>query len=201
MKIEQGKYYCTADGKKVGPMKFSGFDDWPWIVTSGNGICWRDDGCPVTSGSPRLVAEWTDDPKLWRDMTPEEKGALLLAHHEGKRIQIYRALDKMWELIKSPCWSECHAYRVHPEPKREMVDLHWRKGETEMKTIDERLMELGWVASDEASNFADFIENEGAFKGIQKGLDGELWAVFEQDSCRIQSILDLAKMLNREKQL
>ena len=70
-----------------------------------------------------------------------------------------------------------------------------------MKTIDERLTELAWMASDEAHNFADFFENEGPFKGIQKGLDGEIWAVFEQDSCRIQNILDLAKMLNREKQL
>lgn len=31
----------------------------------------------------------TNEYKLWRDMTPEEKGALLLAKHEGKRIQCF----------------------------------------------------------------------------------------------------------------
>lgn len=65
----------------------------------------------------------TDNPKTWGEMTPEEKGALLLAHHEGKLIQVYRSLDEAWESIKSPNWSECHAYRVRPEPKRETVRI------------------------------------------------------------------------------
>lgn len=64
----------------------------------------------------------TDNLKKWGGMTPEEKGALLLAHHEGKTIQVYRALDETWEKIKSPCWSEYHAYRV--EPERETVTLY-----------------------------------------------------------------------------
>ena len=39
----------------------------------------------------------TQEPKLWEDMTPEEKGALLLAHHEGKTIK------GLWE----GCWRVC----------------------------------------------------------------------------------------------
>lgn len=68
----------------------------------------------------------TDNPIAWGEMTPEEKGALLLAHHEGKLIQVYRSLDEAWESIKSPNWSECHAYRVRPEPKRETVRVSGR---------------------------------------------------------------------------
>lgn len=71
-----------------------------------------------------------DTPKLWRDMTPEEKGALLLARHEGKEIESYR-LSKMWRLC-DPCWEDDVAYRVKPEPKRETVTVfgyahtgHW----------------------------------------------------------------------------
>ena len=63
--------------------------------------------------------------KTWGEMTPEEKGALLLAHHEGKPIQIYRELDEAWENIKFLNWTECYAYRVKPEPKRETAETWW----------------------------------------------------------------------------
>ena len=66
-------------------------------------------------------------PKLWKDMTPEEKGALLLARHEGKVIEwngLHTATGK-WV-----GWTDCgdgylwdgtfsgngFAYRVKPEP-------------------------------------------------------------------------------------
>jgi hypothetical protein len=73
----------------------------------------------------------TQEPKLWKDMTPEEKGALLLAHHEGKVIE--------WNSTHAPgdwgdwgaCGEDClwdgewggdgFAYRVKPEPEREKV--------------------------------------------------------------------------------
>jgi len=62
-----------------------------------------------------------DKPKIWRDMTPEEKGALLLAHHEGKDIEAFGVsyLDR-WEDIYFICDKDC-AYRVKPEPKRKTV--------------------------------------------------------------------------------
>lgn len=70
-----------------------------------------------------------------------------------------------------------------------------------MKTIDERLAELAARASDEADILNDCFLEEGPFEGIRKGADDEWWAVFESEECRIQNILDLAKMLIREKKL
>jgi len=118
MKIEEGKYYRTRDGRKVGPMQIKpthsklcgeqGSILSIWYVATGRANSLRE--------TPNdLVAEWIDEPKkwadmtpqereafqskdttltiepkLWRDMTPEEKGALLLAHHEGKVIEFCR---------------------------------------------------------------------------------------------------------------
>ena len=69
----------------------------------------------------------TDTPKLWRDMTPEEKGALLLAHHEGKVIE-YAEPDypKDWlvDYYFDPEKEPTLCYRVRPEPKRETVTLY-----------------------------------------------------------------------------
>jgi hypothetical protein len=56
------------------------------------------------------------DPKKWRDMTPEEKGSLLLAHHEGKEIQIW-CVDE-WATSRDPSWAGHCAYRVKPPEPR-----------------------------------------------------------------------------------
>ena len=65
-----------------------------------------------------------DTPKLWRYMTPEEKGALLLAHHEGKVIEFE---GQGWHKVAfgDPGWYDYTAYRVSPEPKRETVTLYF----------------------------------------------------------------------------
>lgn len=60
-------------------------------------------------------------PKYWRDMTPEEKGALLLAHHEGKEIEVYDTEDGWVEAHHG--WFPHEAYRVRPEPKREIENV------------------------------------------------------------------------------
>ena len=63
----------------------------------------------------------TDTPKLWRDMTPEEKGALLLAEHEGKVIEVFGFLClDMW-CEDDPFFEDDCAYRIKPEPKQETV--------------------------------------------------------------------------------
>ena len=64
----------------------------------------------------------TDNPKTWGEMTPEEKGALLLAHYEGKSIHVYVPGDS-WIPVPKPAWHDLYAYRVKPEPKRETVRL------------------------------------------------------------------------------
>lgn len=63
-------------------------------------------------------------PKLWRDMSPEEKGALLLAHHEGEVIEWTRCPGDIEFKRNSksggrPIWDDRHAYRIRPEPKLE----------------------------------------------------------------------------------
>lgn len=73
----------------------------------------------------RIVSRASDAPKLWRDMTPEEKGALLLAHHEGKVIEAADVMSK-YDTWKK-CWNvgkfEDFSYRIRPEPKRETFTI------------------------------------------------------------------------------
>ena len=63
-----------------------------------------------------IISRAAETPKLWRDMTPEEKGALLLAHHEGKNIQ-WETFGKIRNSQKgfTPCWQAYIAYRIKPE--------------------------------------------------------------------------------------
>jgi len=67
-----------------------------------------------------IVSRASDTPTKWADMTPEEKGALLLAKHEGVVIQ--RLSGGLWVEV-NPNWSPLGAYRVNPEPKRETVTM------------------------------------------------------------------------------
>lgn len=59
--------------------------------------------------------------KLWKDMTPEEKGALLLAYHEGKVIEwcyglTFRMSGSSDKRGMEPCWNPEYYYRVKPKP-------------------------------------------------------------------------------------
>lgn len=72
----------------------------------------------------RLISRATAQPTIWRDMTDAEKGALLLAAHDGKVIECIGAGLGSW----SPCdpqWRGDRAYRVKPEPVRETVSGWW----------------------------------------------------------------------------
>ena len=69
--------------------------------------------------------------KKWRDMTAEEKGALLLAAHEGNVIEHDDlTYTDGWEVAGSPTWNENIAYRVKPDDVRESIELkgHVRDG-------------------------------------------------------------------------
>jgi hypothetical protein len=124
MKIEEGKFYRTRDGRKVGPMTYNLKESiFPWMCESSRQT-FRKDGYFCLSGDHELdlVAEWTEEPaapKLWRDMTPEEKGALLLAHHEGKVVECWNS--GKWEPKGHGGWGKENAYRIRPEPKRDRV--------------------------------------------------------------------------------
>jgi len=59
----------------------------------------------------RIITRATPTPKLWSDLTPAEKGALLLAHHDGGQLQYMYNSD----------WVDCndvfsghYAYRIKP---------------------------------------------------------------------------------------
>ena len=78
-------------------------------------------------GEFRLISRAKDNPKLWRDMTPEEKGALLLAAHDGSVIEWSYGLP--WVTINSTAtsivsWSDECAYRIKLGPKVETVTLY-----------------------------------------------------------------------------
>jgi len=91
-------------------------------LPDGNGIDSEGDHMAAEAPYWHLVSRAVDTPKLWRDMTPEEKGALLLAHHEGKVIEFCNG-GEWYE--PSPCrWHPGNAYRVHPEPKVEAVIVY-----------------------------------------------------------------------------
>lgn len=119
MKLEVGKYYKTRDGRKAGPIakKLEWNPTYPFKgFIGGVELTWTEDGLLCTLGdSPYdLVEEWKDEPKLWKDMTDEEKGALLLAHHEGKIIEYYTKVNPEWVKVYNPPWCDNYAYRVKP---------------------------------------------------------------------------------------
>lgn len=68
LKIEEGKFYKTRDGRRVGPMAQWALEaEHPWeqqggsnVFTKGGDI-WRDDGTSEYDAPP-LIAEWIDDP-------------------------------------------------------------------------------------------------------------------------------------------
>lgn len=73
MRIEEGKFYRTRDGRKVGPMKrpFSGVSEYAWAgdykysdETYG-GIWYRSEGGLMHPDAPNggdIISEWTDEP-------------------------------------------------------------------------------------------------------------------------------------------
>lgn len=154
LQLEEGKYYMTADGRKVGPMGF-GAGIWHCSMEGPLGWqVWHEDGRVMdenTEGEPNdyLIAEWypardqeltspygdnnhplpdRDTPKTWGDMTPEEKGALLLAEHEGKvierKVEYHGTLTFRWHQYNLDDVLPSTIVRVRPEPKRGTVVLY-----------------------------------------------------------------------------
>lgn len=70
----------------------------------------------------------------WDELTDEEKAELLLAHHEGKRIQHYREHSDEWITSPKPHWLSTLRYRVFT-PEMEEAE---RKEETRKKINDLR---------------------------------------------------------------
>ena len=76
-------------------------------------------------------------PRSWKDLTPEEKGALLLAHHEGRKVQHFNKREQVWEdrgqgllLVVDDA-----IYRIKPKPIVETVK--WKDYIITFNTVDE----------------------------------------------------------------
>lgn len=123
MKLEIGKYYKTRCGTKVGPIKYAEgpiAETYPYSSWMGTRYeTWTENGKNFLHKESihDLIEEWCDEPNLktWQEMTPEEKGALLLAYHEGKTIQVSRQ-GLAWSVTQNPNWSNDQFYRVKEEP-------------------------------------------------------------------------------------
>ncbi len=78
-------------------------------------------GVPIeyASNKYRLISRADKPPRTWGELNDAEKGALLLAYHEGKTIQCKRTIKpKEWtDLKQKPTWSPPLFYRIKPEPK------------------------------------------------------------------------------------
>lgn len=141
--LREGDYGVTRGAWRVGPVVHTGIGPYRWSVPWPEGSFYYDDngiGCRedpdddiiAKAPNPRTleaVAELDakdDTPVLWRDMTPEEKGALLLADHEGEEIQHYSNEDRKWFPVHDdgPYWLYTVAYRRKPKPKVETVIMY-----------------------------------------------------------------------------
>lgn len=72
----------------------------------------------------RIISRAPQPPKLWRDMTPEERGALLLAAHDGKVIEYWKRGTGGWAVSYVHAWSAHESYRIRPDPKVETVTIY-----------------------------------------------------------------------------
>ena len=98
--------------------------EWPgigeYLVLNGGGVVSKvsagllKDGIDYPGNRFRIVSRAEATPKLWRDMTPEEKGALLLTYHEGKVIEWHHKEKDGWAPLRRPSWLPGVAYRIKP---------------------------------------------------------------------------------------
>ena len=90
-----------------------------------------------TGDNFRIISRAKDKPKLWRDMTPEEKGALLLAAHEDLRcIEIFKG--GLWVLCGKSSWQNENAYRIKPQPKIDTVVMSYQSSQNSMSVYTYR---------------------------------------------------------------
>jgi len=76
----------------------------------------------------RIISRATPPLRTWAELTPAEKGALLLAHHQGEVIEWSYNLP--WKTQNDTntgiiVWSNLCYYRIKPQPKIEAVTMFW----------------------------------------------------------------------------
>ena len=70
-----------------------------------------------------IISRSSKTPKMWKDMTADEKGALLLAAHEGKPVES-SANGTGWALDFKVGYGSSLYFRIKSEPKVENASLN-----------------------------------------------------------------------------
>jgi hypothetical protein len=100
------------------------------VIDITDGAAYSTGGYPWFLDNPvwRIVSRASETTKTWSEMTPEEKGALLLAHHEGKVIEVRAQLADTWSVRENPNWCEGGIFRVRHEPVHETIVMFGEPG-------------------------------------------------------------------------
>ena len=91
----------------------------------GDGVFGDDEEFTIVSRASDAPKD--DTPKPWGQLTPEEKGALLLDEHEGREVQVWvkdHGSDSRFRAKMPRVWSDHLIYRRAPEPKHETVNIY-----------------------------------------------------------------------------
>lgn len=107
-----------------------------------------------------------EQPKTWAHLTDEEKGALLLAYHNGEIIECWQFGSDFWLATTKPKWDDMSIYRVKPAP-----------------IIEEREEGLYWRGNgkDNYFTFNDFVAD---FKLTYRLVDG----ILDEDSVKVVKV-------------
>lgn len=49
---------------------------------------------------------------------------VIVAWAEGKTVQFFNPISEQWEDVRGPSFSECHEWRIKPEPKPDVVKFY-----------------------------------------------------------------------------
>jgi len=127
LKVEVGKYYEDESGFKNGPMNpWGDGGQWSDNPSADLGLVWDTSGICTEFVGLNLVKEWVEpevEPVIFRDMTDEAKGALLLADHNGESIEFFSDLSGKWKVTRHHISTYVGklgnlAYRVKPKENR-----------------------------------------------------------------------------------
>lgn len=119
MEIKVGNSYTTRDGRKAEVLSSNKMG---FVGKVGEmSVTWNEWGYYLSSSDTSkldLISEWL---ATWSEISDREKGELLLAHHNGKEIEMYHFGD--WVTV-DPQWASSRAYRIKKEPVVEQVTLY-----------------------------------------------------------------------------
>lgn len=131
MEIKVGNSYVTRDGRKAEVLSSNKMG---FVGKIGEmSVTWNEWGYYSSSSDTSrldLISEWLT---TWSEISDQEKGEMLLAHHNGKEIEMYNFGE--WVTVE-PQWVSNRAYRIKKEPVNETVTLYG-----EFENVD--VVELG----------------------------------------------------------